>query len=181
MNDYSAAANKIWIGRHSSDSDTLVFDPALTQPQSGNVTFFSLDHLRTRSFTPGAAESLISGITDPKEVASAKRAYKRWPELKAERDEAANQARAEAGAERRRALSERHSAFSATLPSEGEAVVDKPRGAAKRRRVSNCSACNRILDNGLNLECDGCGQRVCTCGACGCGVAATRTEVVSGS
>ena len=169
MDAYSAAsANKMWIGRHSADSDILVFDPALAQPQSGNVMLFSLDHLRPRSFTPAAAETLIDGITDPKEIASAKRAYRKWPERKAERDEAARQARADAVEERRRAISERHSAFLATLPSARGEAVEKARGSAKRR-VANCPACNRVLATGMNLQCDACAQRICTCGACSCG------------
>lgn len=167
---FEPGSKEMWIGRHSADQDTLIFDPAAAPPGSRNVTFFSLTHLRTRSFTPAAAQDMIQGITDPKEVSEAKRTYKRWPELKAKQDEAAGVARSEAIEQRRADAIERHQAFLATLPAVSPEAGPKPAKPTKRRRAANCSVCRRALDTGLNLECAACTQPICTCGACACGV-----------
>lgn len=167
---FQAGAKELWIGRHSVDDDTLVFDPAVAQSSSGNVTFFSLSRLGTRSFTPGSVQQLITGITDPKELSALKKTYKRWPELKVERDEIDSQARSDAMQQRRSTIAERHRDFLAALPTQDASTVGKPTASPKRRRIANCPVCHRTLDTGMNLECDDCAQRVCTCGACNCGV-----------
>lgn len=167
--NFELGSDKLWIGRHAADEDILVFDPALDQPPSGNVTFFSLTQFRTRSFAPKVAKERIRGITDAKEFSAAKRTYTRWPELKAKQDGVDSRARTEALELRRSAMLQRHEAYLATLPELAEAAVTKTGRATKRRRITNCLVCQRILETGMDLTCDRCSQRICTCGACACG------------
>jgi hypothetical protein len=166
---FEAGSDEFWIGRHAADEDILVFDPALAQPPSGNVTFFSLTHFRTRSFSPSVAKERIRGITDAKEFSEAKRTYKRWPELKAKQEDVDSRARGAALEQRRSTMVERHEAFLAAIPEPVEPVAKTGR-ATRRRRITSCLVCGRVLDTGVDLTCDRCSQRVCTCGACACGV-----------
>lgn len=172
--NFEVGSDKFWIGRHADDEDILVFDPALAQPSSGNVTFFSLTQFRTRSFAPKVAKERIRGITDAKEFSAAKRTYTRWPELKAERGNVEDRARTEALELRRSAVLERHEAFLSTLPDLGKEAAGKTGRATKRRRITNCLACHRVLETGMDLKCDRCSQHICTCGACACGASSQQ-------
>jgi hypothetical protein len=167
--NFEIGTDKLWIGRHAADEDILVFDPALDQPASGNVTFFSLTQFRPRSFAPKVAKERIRGITDAKEFSAAKKTYTRWPELKAKQEGVDSRTRTEALELRRSAMLQRHEAYLASLGELAEIPLTKAGRPAKRRRIINCLVCQRVLETGMDLSCERCSQSICTCGACACG------------
>ena len=171
---FEVGSDTFWIGRHSVDNDTLVFDPATAKSDSKNVVCFSLTQYRVRAFPPAVAGKLIHGITDAKEQAAAKKKYEQWPKLKAEQDDAAPAVRAGVVEQRRDEILERHKAFLATLPVPREPKVVPASKLTKRRRATTCVMCGRDLDVGLDMNCEVCQQPVCRCGACSCAKASQQ-------
>jgi hypothetical protein len=162
---------QLWIGRHSGDGDTLVFDP--DQAASGSyVSLFSLTQFRQRSFPRNVVEERIAALTDEKERAAALQRYREWPTLRAEHERAQqNAAEAEAG-RRREDILALHRAYleerGVPYPGVRDSSLAPEKGAPKPRARTACASCGIKLDDFVGTRCVGCNTVLCSCGACGC-------------
>lgn len=159
------------IGRHSVDGDMLVLDPSLGSAPAANVTFFSLTHLRPRSFPRQIVESKIEEVTDDAQRASAEELYRTWPTLQAERALEVERTRAEDSARRRERILESHRRFveatGVAFRGVQDSAVKVPPGSRRRAR-SSCQYCHTALDDFIGARCIGCSAVLCSCGACAC-------------
>jgi hypothetical protein len=161
---------RMWIGKHSADGDTLVFDPEVSDPTATNVELFSLTHLRHKRFSREVVSAKIQEITDAAQHASAAEEYRRRIELKEEREKERTVARGAAVERRKQGALDRHREFLEERGIAYEGVRDTSTGktpGAKRRRTK-CHACGIALDDFASSECLVCGGVLCSCGACGC-------------
>lgn len=163
---------KFWVGRHSADGDTLVFDPALAIPQSPNVCFFSLTQFRPRTFPPSVVQGQIQEVVDDKQRKEALERYREWPKLKEAHDHTLERGREQASVQRREVILANHQHYleARGIPYKGvrdsSEITAKP--ARKGRRML-CSRCRSPLDDYIGARCNGCDGVLCSCGACACG------------
>jgi hypothetical protein len=160
----------LWIGRHSADGDTLVFDPDVSDPAAGNVSLFSLTNLRHRVFPRPVVAAKIPEVTDPAERADAEKRYREWPALKEQREQERVAEREEVAERQRQGALDRHRHFLEERGIAYEGVRES--GTAKatgRRRRTKCHSCGIALDDFAASECLVCDGVLCSCGACGCG------------
>ncbi|HEX2191088.1 MAG TPA: hypothetical protein VHG51_19425 [Longimicrobiaceae bacterium] len=163
---------RMWIGRHTADGDTLVFDPEVSDPTAANVALFSLSQLRTKVFPRATVAAKIEQVTDGAELARIEEEYRRWPELREERERERAASREEAAQRQRDAAVERHREFLEERGIAYEGVHDTATGkrpGTSRRRRTKCHACGIALDDFAAAECMVCAGVLCSCGACGCG------------
>lgn len=162
---------RMWIGRHTADGDTLVFDPEVSDPGAANVTLFSLTQLRNKTFPRAVVAAKIVEVTDQAQQAHAREEYGRWPALRDERERERAAAREEAALRQRQAVIERHREYLEERGITYEGVHDTATGrrAGGNRRRTKCHACGIALDDFAASECMVCGGVLCSCGACGCG------------
>src|SRR5690606_38941369 len=66
---------ELWIARHAADQDTLVFDPAESDPRADRISFYSLTQHRTRTFPRSVVLAQLEGIADDVGVRRAMRDY----------------------------------------------------------------------------------------------------------
>ena len=163
---------KVWIGRHSADGDTLVYDPSQGESGSSYVSLFSLTQFRPRTFPRRVVEEKIVPVTDASEQAEALERYRSWPSLKAE-VERESQTEREAGAGRtRESILAHHKAYleSRGIPYRGvrDSSAAAPAGAPAKRARTVCGNCGIRLDDFVGVRCEGCSGVLCSCGACAC-------------
>lgn len=165
---------RMWIGRHTADGDTLVFDPEVSDAAAENVTLFSLSHLRNKVFPRAVVAAKIEEVTDQAQHARAEEEYRRWPALREERERERAAAREETAHRQRQATIERHRGYMEERGIEYQGVHDTATGrrAGGNRRRTKCHACGIALDDFAAAECMVCGGVLCSCGACGCGAPA---------
>lgn len=171
------AKQKLWIGRHSVDQDLLVRDAALDNPASENPTFFSLSHLRPRTFSPKAVEKFIVEVTDETEFAEAEKRYKNRGKERVKRDKEDAKLADQAAVDQKEAILERHRAYlkKKDLPYEGVQESSLAvKGTSAQRRKTICHKCRHALEDRAGSRCLSCTCLVCFCGACGCGAAKKR-------
>jgi hypothetical protein len=169
---------KLWVGRHSGDGDTLVFDPALGEGSSEYVSLFSLTQLRPRAFPLQVVQQRIEPISDAAERAAALKRYRTWPSLKAERERAQVREREEGTARRREQTLALHRAYLEARGVAYKGVRDSSEataGGPPKRARSVCGNCGIRLDDYVGTRCVACNGVLCSCGACAC-VGTVRSE-----
>ena len=161
---------KMWIGKHTADGDTLVFDPEVSDGSAANVELFSLTHLRHKRFSREVVAAKIREVTDPAEWASAAEEYGRRLELREGRDKQRAVAQDQAAHRQRQGVIDRHREFMEERGLEYQGVRDTSTGrtAGAKRRRTKCHACGIALDDFASSECLACNGVLCSCGACGC-------------
>ena len=165
---------KMWIGKHSADGDTLVFDPEVSDPTATNVELFSLTHLRHKRFSREIVSSKIQEVTDQAQQARAAEEYRSRTERKEEREKERTVAQGEAVERRKQGAIDRHREFLEERGIAYQGVRDTSTGktpGAKRRRTK-CHACGIALDDFAGTICSACNGVLCSCGACACGAVA---------
>jgi hypothetical protein len=169
----SEARTGLWVGRHTADSDLLVFDPAQADPSADRLSFYSLTQHRVRVFPRAVAEERIREVTDAKGAAQALRTYEDREALRAEHLDEQNVARAARDDRQREAVIRRHAHYLASIGRADEGVRPTSEGGKVRRR-SSCKVCGIALDDFAHTVCNACDGVLCSCGACSCRPPAAR-------
>lgn len=183
MKDASdSLAEQIWVGRLTTDGDTLVFDGNWQPSMPGKVRLYSVERNEWRSFLPDKVRRSLQKVSEAILVRSAIDSYDAFERVERVREaqEAAvravgiEQARLESEAwfaaepkrrrERTKALNRIHlSKLGVVAPTYRERADYLP------ERAPHCWACKQQLGSRQDLEHVQCGWLVCSCGACGCG------------
>jgi hypothetical protein len=164
---------KFWIGRHTVDQDTLVFDPAESDPGAELVSLYSLTQHRRRTFPRSVVQQRIEQVTDELVWQRAKQEY----EERAARRQAHGEAGAAALVERlqhqRDGVIEAHRRYLKRVGIEYAGVTSTPDVQRPRRRTK-CHDCGIALDDFASSACATCKGVLCSCGACACGAGERR-------
>lgn len=163
----SNARTGLWVGRHTADSDLLVFDPAQADPTADRLSFYSLTQHRIRIFPRAIAEERILELTDAKGAAQALLTYRERDARRAEHLDEQNVARAARDERQRDAVLRRHQEYLAGIGQPYEGVRPTSEESKVRRRTS-CRTCGIALDDFAHTACNACGGVLCSCGACSC-------------
>jgi hypothetical protein len=169
----SEARTGLWVGRHTADSDLLVFDPTQADPSADRLSFYSLTQHRVRVFPRAVAEERIREVTDAKGAAQALRTYEDREALRAEHLDELNVERAARDDRQKEAVLRRHTNYLASIGRPYEGVRSTSEDGKVRRR-SSCKVCGIALDDFAHTACNACDGVLCSCGACSCRAPAAR-------
>lgn len=158
---------KLWIGRHAADQDTLVFDPAESAPAAERVSFYSLTQHRTRTFPRAVVLRQIHGLTDDISWHRARHDYDDRASRRQEHSEEAAAAQARVVEHQRQSVVEAHSRYLEGIGAENRGVTPTP-AAHRPGRRSKCHVCGIGLDDFASSICVACNGVLCTCGGCAC-------------
>jgi hypothetical protein len=159
---------KLWIGRHTADQDTLVFDPTREDASAQVLALYSLTQHRLRSFPRATVLQRIEVLTDELAHARAKRVYARRTTLRAAHEQARLVSRTEGMKRQRDGVLALHRRYVEALGLTYHEVRDTPADHKAGRRTK-CHACGIGLDDFANAVCGICSGVLCSCGACACG------------
>ena len=159
-----------WFARHEADGDVLVYDPALADDASENLTFFSMTALRQRRFPPAVVRERLRELSGA-ERAEVEKRYREWPALREQKEREEQAARAETAARERARVVERHRALfderGLDYPGVRDSAEEAKRGVRRSARTV-CPRCGIHLDDFAGVRCAGCGTILCSCGGCAC-------------
>src|SRR5690606_24359526 len=158
---------ELWIARHAADQDTLVFDPAESDPRADRISFYSLTQHRTRTFPRSVVLAQLEGIADDVGVRRAMRDYEDRAAGQQEHAEAMAAEQVLRIEDRRRDVLAAHRRYLEGMESGYPGVTPTP-AAHRPGRRSKCHLCGIGLDDFAGSVCLGCNGVLCSCGACAC-------------
>jgi hypothetical protein len=164
---------KFWVGRHTVDQDTLVFDPAESNPQAELLSLYSLTQHRSRSFPRSVVQQRIEPVTDEDNLRRARQEYEQRAARRVAHGEAEAAAKTERMRHQREGVIEAHRRYLERNGVEYVGVTTTPEVQRPRRRTK-CHDCGIALDDFASAACAGCKGVLCSCGACACGASDRR-------